>query len=142
MKLRTFLGAGGTFGIIAPLSTPFACGCIPASDSLGYQLGERDSFKISKAPISSLEQIQQSFRSIQYSKLVKIIGATYAELKPANLSSKQNVTVRALVDTDATFMYAPEQIAMQLGLDSSEPSRHVVIHADGRQLGDSLKCRA
>ncbi len=61
------------------------------------------------------------------------MGATYAELKLTNLFSKQNVTVRALVDTGATFMCVPEGIALQLGFDTSEVSRHVVTLADGRQ---------
>jgi clan AA aspartic protease len=61
------------------------------------------------------------------------MGAAYAELKLTNLFSKQNVTVRALVDTGATFMCVPEGIALQLGLDTSEVSRHVVTLADVRQ---------
>ncbi|MFI3155175.1 MAG: clan AA aspartic protease [Methylococcaceae bacterium] len=62
------------------------------------------------------------------------MGTTYAELKLTNLFSKQSVTVRALVDTGATFMCVTEAIAVQLGFDSTEVSRHIVTLADGRQL--------
>ncbi len=62
------------------------------------------------------------------------MGTTYAELKLTNLFSKQAVTVRALVDTGATFMCVTEQIAIQLGFDTSEVTRHIVTLADGRQL--------
>jgi len=62
------------------------------------------------------------------------MGTTYAELKLTNLFSKQAVTVRALVDTGATFMCVTEAIAVQLGFDTSEVSRHIVTLADGRPL--------
>ncbi len=67
------------------------------------------------------------------------MGTTYAELKLTNLFSKQAVTVRALVDTGATFtgatfMCVTEAIAVQLGFDTSEVSRHTVTLADGRPL--------
>ncbi|TAN70723.1 MAG: clan AA aspartic protease [Methylobacter sp.] len=63
-----------------------------------------------------------------------MMGTTYAELKLTNLFSKQSVTVRALVDTGATFMCVTEAIAVQLGFDTSEVTRHIVTLADGRQL--------
>lgn len=62
------------------------------------------------------------------------MGTTYAELKLTNLFSKQSVTIRALVDTGATFMCVTEAIAVQLGFDTTEVSRHIVTLADGRQL--------
>lgn len=62
------------------------------------------------------------------------MGTTYAELKLTNLFSKQSVTVRALVNTGATFMCVTEEIAVQLGFDTSEVTRHIVTLADGRQL--------
>ena len=62
------------------------------------------------------------------------MGTTYAELKLTNLFSKQSINVRALVDTGATFMCVTEEIAVQLGFDTSEVTRHVVTRADGRQL--------
>ncbi len=62
------------------------------------------------------------------------MGTTYAELKLTNLFSKQSVTIRALVDTGATFMCVTEEIAVQLGFDTSEVTRHIVTLADGRQL--------
>lgn len=62
------------------------------------------------------------------------MGTTYAELRLTNLFSKQSVTVRALVDTGATFMCVTEEIAVQLGFDTSEVTRHIVTLADGRQL--------
>lgn len=62
------------------------------------------------------------------------MGTTYAELKLTNLFSKQSVTIRALVDTTATFMCVTEAIAVQLGFDTTEVSRHIATLADGRQL--------
>ncbi|MCX7095186.1 MAG: clan AA aspartic protease [Methylobacter sp.] len=63
-----------------------------------------------------------------------MMGTTYAELKLTNLFSKQSVSIRALVDTGATFMCVTEAIAVQLGFDTTEVSRHIVTLADGRQL--------
>ena len=62
------------------------------------------------------------------------MGTTYAELKLTHLFSKQSVTIRALVDACATFMCVTEAIAVQLGFDTTEASRHIVTLADGRQL--------
>ena len=62
------------------------------------------------------------------------MGATYAELKITNLFNKQNITVNALVDTGATFMSVTEEMALQLGFDTSEVAGHVVTLADGRQI--------
>ncbi|MFM2397233.1 MAG: hypothetical protein RLZZ144_483, partial [Pseudomonadota bacterium] len=46
----------------------------------------------------------------------------------------QNIEVNALVDTGATFMCVTEEMALQLGFDTTEVSRHVVTLADGRQI--------
>jgi clan AA aspartic protease len=62
------------------------------------------------------------------------MGLTYAELKLTNLFTKQSMTVRALVDSGATFMCVTEQMAQQLGFDSSEVSTQFVRTADARQL--------
>lgn len=61
------------------------------------------------------------------------MGLTYATLKLTNLFSRQSVQVNALVDTVATFMCAPEEIALQLGFDISEVGHQVAILADGHQ---------
>jgi len=62
------------------------------------------------------------------------MGHTYADLQLTNLFGKQQVQVRALVDTGATFMCVPEDVALQLGFDLSEVSQQVVTLADGHQL--------
>jgi len=62
------------------------------------------------------------------------MGHTYADLHLTNLFGKQQVQVRALVDTGATFMCVPEDVALQLGFDLSEVSQQVVTLADGHQL--------
>ena len=59
------------------------------------------------------------------------MGLTYATLKLTNLFGHQSVEVNALVDTGATFMCVSEEIALQLGFDITEVSRHVVTLADG-----------
>lgn len=61
------------------------------------------------------------------------MGLTYATLKLTNLFGHQSVEVNALVDTGATFMCVPEEIALQLGFDITEVSRQVVTLADGHQ---------
>lgn len=61
------------------------------------------------------------------------MGLTYATLKLTNLFNRQSIQVNALVDTGATFMCVPEEIALQLGFDISEVSHQVVILADGHQ---------
>lgn len=61
------------------------------------------------------------------------MGLTYATLKLTNLFSHQGVEVNALVDTGATFMCVPEEIALQLGFDISEVGQQVVTLADGHQ---------
>jgi clan AA aspartic protease len=58
---------------------------------------------------------------------------TYADLKITNYLDKRSISVRALVDTGATFMCLPEQDAIQLGFDLTEVSQQVVTLADGRQ---------
>ncbi len=62
------------------------------------------------------------------------MGLTYAQLKLTNLFTKQTVEFRALVDTGATFMCVTEEIAHQLGFDTTEVSTQFVRTADGRQL--------
>jgi clan AA aspartic protease len=62
------------------------------------------------------------------------MGLTYADLKLTNLLTKQSVTVRALVDSGATFMCVTEEMAHQLGFDPSEVSTQFVRTADARQL--------
>jgi clan AA aspartic protease len=62
------------------------------------------------------------------------MGTTYADLKLINLFTKQSVEVKALVDMGAAFMCVTEAIAVQLGFDTTEVSRHVVTLADGRQI--------
>ena len=61
------------------------------------------------------------------------MGLTYATLKLTNLFSSQSVQVNALVDTGATFMCVPEEIALQLGFDINEVTQQVVTLADGHQ---------
>lgn len=61
------------------------------------------------------------------------MGLTYATLGLTNLFNRQQVQVRALVDTGATFMCVTEEVALQLGFDVSEVGQQMVILADGRQ---------
>ncbi|MEI6744924.1 MAG: clan AA aspartic protease [Methylococcaceae bacterium] len=61
------------------------------------------------------------------------MGLTYAKLKLTNLFGKQSMEINALVDTGATFMCVTEEIALQLGFDTTEVSRQVVTLADGHQ---------
>jgi len=61
------------------------------------------------------------------------VGLTYATLKLTNLFNKQEIEINALVDTGATFLCVTEEIAVQLGFDTSEVSRQVVTLADGHQ---------
>lgn len=61
------------------------------------------------------------------------MGLTYADLKLTKLFSHQQVQVKALVDTGATFMCVTEEIALQLGFDITEVSQQVVTPADGHQ---------
>ena len=62
------------------------------------------------------------------------MGITYAALKLKNMFSRQEVEIKALVDTGATFMCVTEEIAIQLGFDVTEVSTHFVTLADGRQI--------
>lgn len=62
------------------------------------------------------------------------MGHTYAKLKLTNLFTKQAVEVKALVDTGATFMCVTEEIAVQLGFDTTEVGTQVVTLADGKQI--------
>ena len=57
----------------------------------------------------------------------------YADLKITHFIDKRSISVRALVDTGATFMCIPEHDAIQLGFDPTEVSQQVVTMADGRQ---------
>ncbi len=59
------------------------------------------------------------------------MGLTYANLQLTNLFTRQSVEIKALVDTGATFMCVTEDIATQLGFDTSEVSRQIVTLADG-----------
>ena len=61
------------------------------------------------------------------------MGLTYAKLKLTNLFNHQQVEINSLVDTGATFMCVTEEIALQLGFDTSEVSRQLVTLADGHQ---------
>lgn len=61
------------------------------------------------------------------------MGLTYASLKITNLFSKAAVEVSALVDTGATFMCITEEMALQLGFDTTEVSQQLVTFADGTQ---------
>ena len=61
------------------------------------------------------------------------MGLTYTKLKLTNLFNRQQVEINALVDTGATFMCVTEEIALQLGFDTTEVSRQVVTLADGHQ---------
>ncbi len=61
------------------------------------------------------------------------MGLTYAKLKLTNLFNHQQIEINSLVDTGATFMCVTEEIALQLGFDTSEVSRQVVTLADGHQ---------
>jgi clan AA aspartic protease len=61
------------------------------------------------------------------------MGLVYATLGLTNLFNRQKVEVKALVDTGATFMCVPEEIALQLGFDITEVSQQVVTLADGHQ---------
>lgn len=61
------------------------------------------------------------------------MGLTYAKLKLTNLFNHQQVEINSLVDTGATFMCVTEEIALQLGFDTSEVSLQVVTLADGHQ---------
>ena len=60
-------------------------------------------------------------------------GLTYAKVKITNLFSKAQLDVEALVDTGATFMCITEQMALQLGFDTTEVSQQLVTFADGTQ---------
>ena len=61
------------------------------------------------------------------------MGLTYAKLTLTNLFGKQQIEINALVDTGATFMCVTEEIALQLGFDTTEVSQQVVTLADGHQ---------
>ena len=62
-----------------------------------------------------------------------MMGLTYATLRLTNLFNRQFVTVNALVDTGATFMCVTEEVAVQLGFDTTEVSQQTVTLADGHQ---------
>ena len=47
------------------------------------------------------------------------MGITYADLNLINLFNKQEISIRALVDTGATFMCVTEAMAVQLGFDNA-----------------------
>ncbi len=61
------------------------------------------------------------------------MGRAYATLTLTNLFGKQQIEVKALVDTGATFMCVTEDNAIQLGFDISEVRMQAVTLADGHQ---------
>ena len=61
------------------------------------------------------------------------MGLTYVNLRLTNLFNKQNLNIQALIDTGATFMCVTEEVALQLGFDTTEVSQQVVTLADGHQ---------
>ena len=68
-----------------------------------------------------------------------MMGLTYATLRLTNLFNRQFVTVNALVDTGATFMCVTEEVAVQLGFDTTEVSQQTVTLADGHQRSESTR---
>ena len=62
------------------------------------------------------------------------MGLTHADLKITNLFNQKSITTRALVDSGATFMCVTEEMAHQLGFDTTEVSTQFVRLADGRQI--------
>lgn len=62
------------------------------------------------------------------------MGITHASLRLKNMFGQQSIEIDALVDTGATFMCVTQEMATQLGFDTSEVSTHVVTLADGRQI--------
>ena len=62
------------------------------------------------------------------------MGTTYADLKLTNPFTNQSVSVRALVDTGATHMIVPPEVAKALGFDLEEAVVSDVTIADGRRL--------
>lgn len=61
------------------------------------------------------------------------MGLTYAKLTLSNLFNQQKVEINALVDTGVTFMCVTEEIALQLGFDTTEVTRQMVTLADDHQ---------
>ncbi len=61
------------------------------------------------------------------------MGLTCATLNLTNLFTRQSVEIRALVDSGATFMCVPEEVAAQLGFDITEVAQQYVTLADGHQ---------
>lgn len=61
------------------------------------------------------------------------MGLIYATLGLTNLFNRQKVEVKAHVDTGATFLCVPEEVAMQLGFDITEVGHQMVTLADGHQ---------
>ena len=61
------------------------------------------------------------------------MGLAHARLKITNLFNKTELDVEALVDTGATFMCITEEMALQLGFDTTEVRQQLVTFADGTQ---------
>lgn len=61
------------------------------------------------------------------------MGLTYTDLSLSNLFNHNQVKIRALVDTGATFMCVTEDVALQLGFDVTEVSQQIATLADGHQ---------
>lgn len=61
------------------------------------------------------------------------MGLAHAKLKITNLFNKTELDLEALVDTGATFMGITEEMALQLGFDTTEVRQQLVTFADGTQ---------
>lgn len=66
------------------------------------------------------------------------MGVTYAAISLTHLFNKQKVEINALVDTGATFMCVTEEIAVQLGFDTTEVSTQILTLANGKQPRDTI----
>ncbi len=62
------------------------------------------------------------------------MGLTYSNLTLKNIIGQQTIEICALVDTGATFMCVTEEMATQLGFDTTEVATHVVTLANGHQI--------
>lgn len=62
------------------------------------------------------------------------MGLIYADLRLTNLFNRQQIAVSALVDTGAVFLCVTEEIALQLGFDTTEVQQPVVTSANGHPM--------
>lgn len=67
---------------------------------------------------------------------------TYATLKLTNLFNRQAVEVNVLVDTGAPFMCVTEEIALQLGFDTTEPECFINPLRDVNVVSFQLCCES